>query len=484
MARQWPPIYPVVLTAAFVIQFFGTTSAPAWWLWRPLLVGIALTVVIYLVAWIITRRADVAALVTAGIVLALIDAVLLTVQLVSAVAALYLVKQIWPVVPVPPLRSLSGAADLLAAVMLILVVWEAAPELAPDPEPTAAAVAFDASLPKPNIYMILLDGYARGDTLARFGLDNTPFLQQLEDRGFVVASQARSSYRITKTTMVSMLHMTHLVDMDFERPRRLIDEARLLRQMVNDSPAIATFQALGYHIVSIPPGVAMVDVRNVDEVIEHGFANELEDAFVDRTLLDDVLATIAPDLRLDLWRQRIDASFADIRMVAERQSPTPTLLYAHVMAPHAPFAFDANGGPSTSGCQPGHCLWFAGAMPALGLEKPEITARYTAQVQAINAKVIDTLDAILASDPDAEMVIFGDHGSRVDPDDLDEWYRPLFAARTPGRTVYADQVGATQVFAGLLAGYFAADVTVPRVERFAELRPLTVEPYIPATDAP
>jgi hypothetical protein len=479
-----PPLYPLALAAAFVIQFFGTTSAPADWLWRPLAVGMALTAVIYVASWLAVRRAHLAALVTAGIVLALLDAVLLAVLLLAGAALLYLVKRMWPVMPVPSLRNFSGAADVAAAVMLVLVVWEAAPEMAPDPEPTTAAVAFDASLPKPNIYIILLDGYARADTLARFGLDNTPFLDQLQDRGFVVASHATSSYRITKTTMVSMLHMAHLSDMDFERPADRVDEARLLRHMVNDSPAIATLEALGYHIVSIPPGVAMVDVRNVDEVIQHGFINELEEALRERTLLDDVVATIAPTLFMDLWRDRINASFADIRMVAERQTATPTVMYAHVMAPHAPFAFDADGGPATSGCYPDHCVWFAGTMPGLGLDKATITARYTAQVQAINVKAIDTLDAIIDADPGAVIVVFGDHGSRVDPDDLDEWYHPLFASRTPGRTIYGDQVGATQVFAGLLAGYFGADVTVPRVERFVELRPLTTEPYVPATDAP
>jgi hypothetical protein len=472
-----PPVYPMLLAAAYLVQFFGTTSSAAQWLWRPLVVAVALVAAVYLILSLATHRVAAAALLSGALVLVVMDAVLLAILVLAAVALIWQARRMWPRLPAPTAQTASRAGDTVAVVLLAIVTYQAAPLLLPEPAPRARPAAYDASSARPNMYLILLDGYARADTLARFGLDNRPFLGELEDRGFHVATRAQSSYRITKTTMVSMLYMAQVVDLKLHLPERRDDEARLLRRMVNDSPAIATFEALGYYTISIPPGVAMVDVRNTDEVIEHGYLNEFEQGLIERSLLDDLLGTVTPDLLPDLWRQRIDQAFADVQSVAERRLTAPTLLYAHIMAPHAPFVFAATGGASRPDCELEHCRWFAGTMPDLGIDKSSITAAYTAQVEAVNAKVIPAVDAIISNDPDAVILLFGDHGSRVDPADLDEWYRPLFAARTPGRDVFGDKVGPTQIFAGLLADYFRAEVTIPRVERFVELRPLTVEPY-------
>ena len=50
----------------------------------------------------------------------------------------------------------------------------------------------------PNVYILMLDGYPRADTLATtFGFDNGPFLAELESRDFDVAAESRSNYRKT-----------------------------------------------------------------------------------------------------------------------------------------------------------------------------------------------------------------------------------------------------------------------------------------------
>ena len=42
----------------------------------------------------------------------------------------------------------------------------------------------------PDVYYVILDGYARADALAtHYGYDNEPFLDALRERGFVVADQ-------------------------------------------------------------------------------------------------------------------------------------------------------------------------------------------------------------------------------------------------------------------------------------------------------
>ena len=54
----------------------------------------------------------------------------------------------------------------------------------------------------PDIYVILLDGYPRADTLARlFDFDNGPFLAALEAKGFDVSAGSSSNYMYTELTL-------------------------------------------------------------------------------------------------------------------------------------------------------------------------------------------------------------------------------------------------------------------------------------------
>jgi hypothetical protein len=51
------------------------------------------------------------------------------------------------------------------------------------------------------------------------------------------------------------------------------------------------------------------------------------------------------------------------------------------------------------------------------------------QIQFLNGRVLRALDRIIEVDPDATVVVFSDHGLRRDRDDMEEWFRTLFAAR-------------------------------------------------------
>ena len=56
------------------------------------------------------------------------------------------------------------------------------------------------------------------------------------------------------------------------------------------------------------------------------------------------------------------------------------------------------------------------------------------QLDELNRLVLEALDRIQEVDPDAVVVLFSDHGIRYSLEDLDEHYRILLAARTPGVT--------------------------------------------------
>ena len=61
------------------------------------------------------------------------------------------------------------------------------------------------------MYVILLDGYPRADTLQEtFGIDNTAFTADLEDRGFTVSDGARANYNKTWLTLASMFNGSYV----------------------------------------------------------------------------------------------------------------------------------------------------------------------------------------------------------------------------------------------------------------------------------
>jgi hypothetical protein len=63
----------------------------------------------------------------------------------------------------------------------------------------------------PDIYYIILDGYGRADMLqALYGFDNSMFVNALEQRGFVVASESQSNYHRTLLSLSSSLNMQYL----------------------------------------------------------------------------------------------------------------------------------------------------------------------------------------------------------------------------------------------------------------------------------
>jgi len=56
----------------------------------------------------------------------------------------------------------------------------------------------------PNIYYIILDGYARGDVLQEiYGYDNSEFLDHLATQGFYVADRSRANYCQTALSLAS-----------------------------------------------------------------------------------------------------------------------------------------------------------------------------------------------------------------------------------------------------------------------------------------
>jgi len=87
------------------------------------------------------------------------------------------------------------------------------PPPVPQGEATLAWTPPNDLEPLPDIYFIILDGYARQDVLkTHFDYDNSTFLDFLKDMGFYVVEKSRSNYMVSALSLTSALNMDYLDD--------------------------------------------------------------------------------------------------------------------------------------------------------------------------------------------------------------------------------------------------------------------------------
>ena len=325
-----------------------------------------------------------------------------------------------------------------------------------------------AAAGSPDIYLILLDGYPRHDVIQRvYDWDDSAFIDALTQRGFVVGTTNSSNYLITPYTLMSMWHMRHVPDIPTMRAVLSGERAfePTVRQTVNRNEAFDLLRQNGYQIVTVAPPWEDVAVREADVYIDNGGINEFETSLVERTALDQVTRTVAPDFLFQQERDRITFAFDQVGKIAAASSTRPRFVFVHVLAPHMPAVFGPNGEPVRMEYE--QFFWVDSA-PQRGITRDEFVTLSRGQIQYVSRAAIPAIDALLANDPEAVVIVFGDHGSGAGMDwedvpgsDLGERFGNLFAARTPDREGVFDLDGSlVNVFPALFESYFG--VTVPR----------------------
>ena len=104
----------------------------------------------------------------------------------------------------------------------------------------------------PDIYYIILDEYSNHNTLMEMhGFDNSPFIEALEQRNFVVTENSRANYPTTFLSLASSLNMDYMNFLsgrapDFSVPYHLIDYSRVSNLLRNAGYEIIYFPSIYY----------------------------------------------------------------------------------------------------------------------------------------------------------------------------------------------------------------------------------------------
>jgi len=320
----------------------------------------------------------------------------------------------------------------------------------------------------PDIWVIMPDEYGRADILESvYGIDMAAFLDGLRQRGFEVAQGNSSNYPATPYNLMSMFHMRHVPDIESMAPMLNgdIDLQAGMRNGVNHNETFDFLRSRGYEIVTVAPPWEDVALRSADVYVDNGGINEFEVSLVERTALDRVARTLAPDALFQQERDRVSFALTQMDAISADRADGPRFVFVHVVVPHMPAVFGADGEAVR---MPYEQFFWVDSAPQRGMDREEYRRLALGQVQYISTAVVPALDRLIDNDPDAVVVLFGDHGSGVGMDwedvpdsDLAERFSNLFAARTPGRDdVFDVDASLINTMPALFDGYFG--MSLPR----------------------
>jgi hypothetical protein len=307
----------------------------------------------------------------------------------------------------------------------------------------------------PHIFYVVLDSYARQDVLAEhYGLDNAPFLEALRQRGFYVASRSESNYPGTVSSLTSALNMSYLDEIP--RSVRLDGDLWAASRAIGQNLVARVLRTRGYSFVAFANGIGITEAGEADVFLDVDHAPAIDSKFF------QTMVGLTPLRGLKLgWqvgRERIEGLHRARVLHALETAPGlaaskgPVFAFVHVVCPHGPFVFDAQGNlpprPPSGGAE---------AMRA-----------YAAQVTYLNGRVLRMVDEILAASRRPVVIVLqGDHGTNpgADWNDLDTPVGPhrmkilnayLFPDRQYGRL--SDTITPVNTFRVVLSQHLGMDI--------------------------
>ncbi len=288
-------------------------------------------------------------------------------------------------------------------------------------EPTVALAAGDRSVPRPDIYYIILDGYAREDVLRElFGFDNRPFLEALRRRGFYIATGARSNYAQTRLSLSSSLSMNYLPPAS---PGATWESYyRRIRCLRRRSRVVERLRQMGYRYRYVGSESFPADRSADEELSPFGAGRTYLRAFLATT----VLGLAEKTLRWGEYLQdSVEINDYQLRNIARSKSrSSPLYTFAHLRCPHWPYLYNRHG-----------------PLPEPISKEEAGPGDYVEQLRYLNGRVIELIDAIdRTSGPDAVILLQADHGSDMlgmpahpDKDQIFERLSIFSAYRCPPR---------------------------------------------------
>ena len=309
-------------------------------------------------------------------------------------------------------------------------------------------------LTKPDVYYIILDAYARQDTLMSLGYDNSAFIQELKDIGFYVASCSRSNYPQTVISMASSLNMGYLWDVI---PNQGSNDrnAQPVYASILHSQVRKNFEELGYQIIGFDSGAGWLNWRDADRFIvpapEPFFSTHLdpfEYIFLDTTALHPLM-TQPFFLRNKYIYNYNRIFFALDELPKLARAGEPKFVYVHMLVPHRPNVFLPDGSMNLN-------TDYYKKGVGEGINRQVDIDGYINNAKFINSRLPNVIREIIEQSKTPPIIIIqGDHGYQLP----DIRFENLNAYFFPGQnyTALYPKITPVNTFRAIFNTYFGAD---------------------------
>lgn len=312
-------------------------------------------------------------------------------------------------------RFLNIVGGLLLLLPLLSLAGKAGKEAPTQAENGAGAHALweqtaAENVARPDVIVLLLDGYSRADVLLNdYYFDNTPFLSELNARGFHVATNSHANYSKTLWSLGSALNGDYL---DNLLPPELATSKTLrpLLKLLHRNQVFEWFHQQGYTRYAFETGFELADMRNsVDHFLApRRIGNEFEALLIQLTPIPAVHQRLSgSNFFFDSHRERIHFVFDHLKQIIETPSAAPRFIWAHVNIPHDPIVFGPAGEPRQ---YQDRFVW--GDAPPPQFSWQEYATHATEQITYLNSLVLDAIDAMQAATTNPPLIIIAsDHGA-------------------------------------------------------------------------
>lgn len=319
----------------------------------------------------------------------------------------------------------------------------------------------------PDVYWVILDRYGSGRVIDKyFDYDNSPFLDELRERGFYVAEHATANYLKTALSLDSSRSMEYL---DFaalhERATSERDWGPLYRDLKAPFQVQHYLGSAGYRFIYLGTYWGPSSQHPSAEInyVYDELSSEFLDVLTSWTMLS-AIEDLVPESPFDWRRNRWNQTRYEWDSLNRASSlGGPKFVHAHFALPHEPFVFHADG-------------------RFVSAEDEKERARevnYVDQMRFANAKVLDWLDALLSVPPDDRpiVIIQADEGpfpiryarnegafdwTTATPEELEEKFGILSAFYLPGKTSQEaglyDSITPVNQFRAIFHAYFGLDL--------------------------
>jgi hypothetical protein len=310
-------------------------------------------------------------------------------------------------------QTITSFLNTLAVILVIFSTGRGILDIVPRYSDRPLATYVTQALPeqstiqtKPDIYYIIVDGYARQDVLSDlYQYNNQAFIQELENREFQIPSNSKSNYMQTALSLASSLNLDYLSDISPNWP----DRGQLIGR-ISHSQARIFLEKSGYQTITFSSGYLPTDITDADTYYapEEAVKNfDFEALLAVNTLVKPLFENgwlSLPIGKYQAQQERILFTFDTLSSLPNTGSPK--FVFAHLLTPHPPFIFDEIG-PITP-----DKFYILADGERLGGTTEAYQLGYSNQIQFTNRMLLETIDLILKNSVEPPVIIIqADHGS-------------------------------------------------------------------------